>query len=169
MPLTCLIISGCEFVSYFPEGRNESLDGYRDSLSSGWFFFNLTEGENRTTDLFNTLLQSLNYLYNLPQIKMYFYVLEVICYFFSSFWFNMKTLNNILPIWFNPDLGKVLLLPSFGGLPQWAVVGKFDVSFIYNKIDTLIIFLGHITSLQLLFFVNFYLKLWSPNIFYMCI
>ncbi|KAK2362274.1 hypothetical protein QL285_087351 [Trifolium repens] len=25
--------SGCEFVSYFPEGRNESLDGYRDSLS----------------------------------------------------------------------------------------------------------------------------------------
>lgn len=26
------------------------------------------------------------------------------------------------------DLGKVLLLPSFGGLPQWAVVGKNFVS-----------------------------------------
>ena len=25
------------------------------------------------------------------------------------------------------DLGKVLLLPSFGGLPQWAVVGEFSV------------------------------------------
>lgn len=23
------------------------------------------------------------------------------------------------------DLGKVLLHPDFGGLPQWAVVGKF--------------------------------------------
>ncbi|KAK2356921.1 myo-inositol oxygenase [Trifolium repens] len=73
--------SGCEFVSYFPEGRNESLDGYRDSLSSGWFFFNLTE-----------------------------------------------------------DLGKVLLLPSFGGLPQWAVVGdtypvgcRFDESIVHHK------------------------------------
>lgn len=26
------------------------------------------------------------------------------------------------------DLGKVLLLPSFGGLPQWAVVGEFPSS-----------------------------------------
>lgn len=28
-----------------------------------------------------------------------------------------------LPVWLNADLGKVLNLPSFGGLPQWAVVG----------------------------------------------
>jgi len=26
-----------------------------------------------------------------------------------------------------PDLGKVLTLPQFGGLPQWAVVGKFNL------------------------------------------
>ncbi|WJX86297.1 Inositol oxygenase 1 [Trifolium repens] len=38
------------------------------------------------------------------------------------------------------DLGKVLLLPSFGGLPQWAVVGdtypvgcKFDESIVHHK------------------------------------
>lgn len=27
----------------------------------------------------------------------------------------------------NADLGKVLNLPTFGGLPQWAVVGKCGV------------------------------------------
>ncbi|KAK6775379.1 hypothetical protein RDI58_026380 [Solanum bulbocastanum] len=38
------------------------------------------------------------------------------------------------------DLGKVLLLPSFGGLPQWAVVGKNfihlkkNVSFIFREL-----------------------------------
>ncbi|KAI5422760.1 inositol oxygenase 1 isoform X1 [Lathyrus oleraceus] len=38
------------------------------------------------------------------------------------------------------DLGKVLLLPSFGGLPQWAVVGdtypvgcRFDESIVHHK------------------------------------
>ena len=44
------------------------------------------------------------------------------------------------------DLGKVLLLPSFGGLPQWAVVGKWHVNFSflmlsvfrYNRIEQLI-------------------------------
>jgi hypothetical protein len=25
------------------------------------------------------------------------------------------------------DLGKVLLLPEFGGLPQWAVVGVYSI------------------------------------------
>lgn len=40
-----------------------------------------------------------------------------------------------------PDLGKVLLLPSFGGLPQWAVVGDthplgcaFDESIVHHKV-----------------------------------
>ncbi|KAG6718497.1 hypothetical protein I3842_04G153400 [Carya illinoinensis] len=39
------------------------------------------------------------------------------------------------------DLGKVLLLPQFGGLPQWAVVGDtfplgcaFDDSIVHNKV-----------------------------------
>ncbi|KAL6221046.1 hypothetical protein ACLB2K_008798 [Fragaria x ananassa] len=39
------------------------------------------------------------------------------------------------------DLGKVLLLPSFGGLPQWAVVGDthplgcaFDESIVHHKV-----------------------------------
>lgn len=32
-----------------------------------------------------------------------------------------------LPVWLNADLGKVLNLPSFGGLPQWAVVGMCDI------------------------------------------
>ncbi|WJX94756.1 Inositol oxygenase 1 [Trifolium repens] len=38
------------------------------------------------------------------------------------------------------NLGKVLLLPSFGGLPQWAVVGdtypvgcRFDESIVHHK------------------------------------
>lgn len=29
------------------------------------------------------------------------------------------------PTYVMPDLGKVLLLPKFGGLPQWAVVGEY--------------------------------------------
>jgi inositol oxygenase len=39
------------------------------------------------------------------------------------------------------DLGKVLLLPKFGGLPQWAVVGDthplgcaFDDSIVHHKV-----------------------------------
>ena len=42
------------------------------------------------------------------------------------------------------DLGKVLLLPSFGELPQWAVVGDtypvgcaFDESIVHHKVSTL--------------------------------
>ncbi|RZC00841.1 Inositol oxygenase 1 isoform D [Glycine soja] len=45
-----------------------------------------------------------------------------------------------LPVWLNADLGKVLNLPSFGGLPQWAVVGdtfpvgcRFDESIVHHK------------------------------------
>lgn len=38
----------------------------------------------------------------------------------------MELLICVLVSWnFNPDLGKVLLLPKFGGLPQWAVVGEY--------------------------------------------
>ncbi|KAL0315723.1 UNVERIFIED_CONTAM: Inositol oxygenase 1 [Sesamum radiatum] len=45
-----------------------------------------------------------------------------------------------LPQWAVVDLGKVLCLPSFGGLPQWAVVGDtfpvgcaFDESIVHHK------------------------------------
>lgn len=40
---------------------------------------------------------------------------------------NFHLYHKHLPICFNADLGKVLNLPSFGGLPQWAVVGMCDI------------------------------------------
>ncbi|KAH1084840.1 hypothetical protein GYH30_017073 [Glycine max] len=49
-------------------------------------------------------------------------------------------LTGLIHVWLNADLGKVLNLPSFGGLPQWAVVGdtfpvgcRFDESIVHHK------------------------------------
>lgn len=50
-----------------------------------------------------------------------FLVLYLIC--FSPSFEYICTLN----IWVLSDLGKVLLHPSFGALPQWAVVGENHV------------------------------------------
>ncbi|WVZ26096.1 hypothetical protein V8G54_004640 [Vigna mungo] len=55
------------------------------------------------------------------------------------FWFNMEH-GKLFKEFLNADLGKVLNLPTFGGLPQWAVVGdtfpvgcRFDESIVHHK------------------------------------
>lgn len=50
--------------------------------------------------------------------------MAIINYYKSNLSYPKKILLKLTE---SPDLGKVLTLPQFGGLPQWAVVGKSNL------------------------------------------